>query len=151
MLFGLVIFMAPSLLFAGDKEGGCPMSKMAGGCAMKTQAAKCGSDNCAYLTLKVNGMKDVDNALKLVTALKAEKGVMKADSLDFKAEQAVICYNPSLVKSDQLVSVAKNAGYKVEVVPEKAGALKKGATCDIMTGKCESAKDAKAKDGKESH
>jgi len=151
MLLGLAIFLIPNIAFSGDKEGGCPMAKMAGGCASKADAAKCGADKCAYLTLKVVGLKDAESGLKLSNALKSEKGVMKADSLDFKAEQAVICYNPSIVKADQLISLATKAGYKVEVIPEVAGSMKKGATCDVMTGKCGGAKDTKPVDGKDSH
>ena len=151
MLFGLAIFLIPNIAFSGDKESGCPMAKMAGGCASKTEAAKCGTDKCAYLTIKVMGMKDAEAGLKLTNALKAEKGVMKADSLDFKAEHAVICYDPSVVKAEQLVSLATGAGYKVEVIPETAGGLKKGASCDVMTGKCGAAKDTKSAEKKESH
>jgi hypothetical protein len=151
MLLGLVIFLIPNIAFSGDKEGGCPMAKMAAGCPSKADAAKCGTDKCAYLTLKVAGLKDAESGLKLTDALKAEKGVMKADSLDFKTEQAVICYNPSVIKADKLVSLAQGAGYKVEIIPEAAGCMKKGTTCDVMTGKCGGAKDTKPADGKDSH
>ncbi|SYZ72371.1 exported hypothetical protein [Candidatus Zixiibacteriota bacterium] len=145
---------------ANAMSGDCPMSKVsaktagAGSCASScaskgmTQAKMANAmgecdykGNCDYITMNIKGMTCTGCENTVTEALKADKGVIKVVSVDYKTGKAVVCYDPSKVESAKLASLVTTSGYQAEVMPAVAKTtgtktMKKGGTCDVLTGKC---------------
>jgi copper chaperone CopZ len=104
---------------------------------------------CANICLNIKGMTCTGCEKSVTEALKADKGVIKVISVDYKTGQAVVCYDPTKVESAKLAGLVTTAGYQAEVVPAVATStgekgMKKGASCDL-TGKCTASTKSESK------
>jgi hypothetical protein len=102
----------------------CPMNKQAGdktaGVDGKEHAPGHACDykgTCAYVTLKVSGIADAETEAKLTKTLGEVKGIVKVYSFDRGTSQASLCYDPTIIKSDDLAKVVSEKGFKAEIVP----------------------------------
>lgn len=179
LVLGLVLAVAPNFVFACDKQGSSTNSASgteikataansgSGSCSgMKATKANSGSDvttadakcdykgKCADLTMNIKGMTCTGCEAAITDALKANKGVIKVVSIDYKTGKAVVCYDPDKVESSQLTTVVTKTGYQAEIIPAVATSTtntpKKGLVCD-MTGKCEKKGETKTESQDTSH
>jgi copper chaperone len=134
---------------------GCAASGMMSGAKLTCADHPCDyNGKCAALTLSVKGMTCAGCENKVIEALKSDKGVIKVVSVDYKTGKAIVCYDPEKVEQGKLAALVTNAGYASEIMQATAGSTPantgKGATCDIMSGKCAADKADIKKDEKES-
>lgn len=133
LVFALMISVAPALAGSETKKDcakTCPMTScpmhLKGDAAKNVDAppADAGHDcdykgKCEFVTLTVKGLSDSDSEAKMTKTLSDEKGVVKVYGVDSKAGTASLCYDPDLVKQEDLVKAVGKLGYEVTVASVK--------------------------------
>jgi len=151
LIIGIIFISAP--VFAGS---GCGLSKKdASACAKicgiktaqateakadKTDGKLIGSDakcdytgKCDHLSLNISGMTCAGCENTITTALNGEKGVIRVVSVDYKSGQAMVCFDPDKVKSEDLAAVVTKTGYKAEIIPATAMTTDAHAGCPYLS------------------
>ena len=129
LVFALMISVAPVLAGSETKKDcaktcpmtTCPMHQKAAD-ANKVEAKPHDADHncdykgkCEYVVLTVTGLSDSDAEAKMTKSLADEKGVVKVYAVDSKAGTASLCYDPDLVKQEDLVKAVDKLGFKATV------------------------------------
>ncbi len=134
LVFALMISVAPALAGSEAKKDcakTCPMTTcpmhLKGDAAKKVDAKPVDADHdcdykgkCEYVVLTVKGLSDSDSEAKITKSLADEKGVVKVYSVDAKAGTASLCYDPDLVKQDELVKAVGELGFEATVASVKS-------------------------------
>lgn len=95
---------------------------------------------CETVSFSVKGMTCGGCENGLTTALTDQKGVVKVLKVSHKENLAVVCFDPTVVKSDALTKMIASKGYEANIIPAvaitanaiQAGA-KDGAGCATMS------------------
>jgi len=134
LVFALMISVAPALAGSETKKDcaktcpmtTCPMHQKADE-AKKVDAQPMDAEHncdykgkCEYVVLTVKGLSDGDSEAKMTKSLADEKGVVKVYAVDAKAGTASVCYDPDLVKQEDLVKVIGKLGFEVTVASVKS-------------------------------
>jgi len=100
------------------------MHQKAGDEAQKTQAQpETTAHNCDYkgkcehITLRLKGVTDKDTEAKITKALTEKKGVVKVHSVSSESGTAMFCYDPDLVKAEDLAKMVTESGYEAAIEP----------------------------------
>jgi len=141
VILGLTLFFALAVSFAPAAAGSdahkdcakkCPVTS----CPMKQKAeakkaeveAKSADHDCDYegkceqVVIKLEELSGDDAEAKLTKTLVDTKGVVKVCAVDRKAGTALFCYDPDVVKKDDLIKTVCDAGFKASVEAESAKA-----------------------------
>jgi hypothetical protein len=129
MVFALMVSVAPALAGSDAKKDcaktcpvtTCPMHQKATE-AKKVEAQPQDAEHscdykgkCEYVVLTVKGLSDGDAEAKMTKSLAGEKGVVKVYEVDAKVGTASLCYDPDLIKKEDLVKVVDELGFEATV------------------------------------
>jgi len=102
----------------------CPMQQKAGEDAAKVQGHPEGAEHncdykgkCEHLTLRLKGVADKDAEARITKALMDKKGVVKIHTVSSESGTAVFCYDPEIVKAEELAKMITEAGFEATVEP----------------------------------
>lgn len=102
----------------------CPMQQKAAEEAAKVQGNPEGAEHncdykgkCEHLTLRLKGVADKDAEVKITKALMDKKGVVKIHTVSSESGTAVFCYDPEIVKAEDLAKFMTEAGFEATVEP----------------------------------
>lgn len=128
VLFALVISFAPAVAGSDAQMDcakkcqvtSCPMQQKANAQQAKAEEKKAEHEcsyegKCELLVIKVDDLSGEDVDAKLTKTLTDTKGVVKVCAVDTKAGTASFCYDPDIVKKDDLVKSVTKAGFKASV------------------------------------
>jgi hypothetical protein len=134
LVFALMISVAPALAGSETKKDcaktcpmtTCPMHQKADA-AKKVEAHPADAEHacdykgkCEYVVLTVKGLSDSDSEAKMTKSLSDKKGVVKVYGVDSKAGTASLCYDPDLVKQEDLVNAVSKLGFEATVASVKS-------------------------------
>jgi hypothetical protein len=134
LIFALTISVAPALAGSETMKDcakkcpmtACPMHQKADE-AKKVEAVPHDANHncdykgkCEYVVLTVKGLSDSDSEAKMTKSLADEKGVVKVYAVDTKAGTASLCYDPDLVKQEDLVKAVGKLGFEATVTSVKS-------------------------------
>lgn len=128
LLFALAVGFAPALA-GSDVRKDCAKTCPVTSCPMqkKATADKADADSkdaehacdykgkCEFVIFNLEGMSGDDAEAKLTETLSGKKGVVKVYAIDSKAGTASFCYDPDIVKKDDLLKAVSDAGFKASV------------------------------------
>lgn len=132
-MFALMISVAPALAGSEAKKDcaktcpmtTCPMHQKAED-AKKAEAQPQDADHncdytgkCEYVVLTVKGLSDSDSEAKMTKSLTGEKGVVKVYAVDASAGTASLCFDPDVVKQEDLVKAVGKLGFEATVASVK--------------------------------
>jgi copper chaperone CopZ len=142
-LFFIAVLALPAAAFAGD---GCTASKAATDAKPAVSTAGMTAEDCAkacdykgeckLVNIDVKGMTCIGCETTLTGALEETDGVIKVVSISHKDGQAVVCYDPTKVKEELLVSAISHKGYKAAVVPAVATVTATTASAKVAPKGC---------------
>lgn len=133
-MFALMISVAPALAGSEGKKDcaktcpmtACPMHQKAAD-AKKVEAQPQDAEHdcdykgkCEYVVLTVKGLSNSDSEAKMTKSLSDEKGVVKVYSVDAKAGTASLCFDPDVVKQEELVKAVGDLGFEATVASVKS-------------------------------
>jgi len=102
----------------------CPMQQKAAEEAAKAKCHPEGAEHncdykgkCEHITLSLKGVNDKDAEAKITKALTDKKGVVKIHSVSAESGTAVFCYDPDIVKAEDLAKLVTDAGFEAAVEP----------------------------------
>lgn len=118
---------------------------------MNMTAEEC-AKACGYtgemklVNMNISGMTCGGCEKSVTTALEKVDGVVKVISVNYSDGSALVCYDPSKVKTDAITTAVANKGYQVEVVPAVAttGTDTKMKVCSPADKAACAAKESKA-------
>ena len=140
LIIGFVVVFAlmamANFAMAGPGCGGDKAKASKAGCS-KSCAATCGvkadktgtdgklinakadcdyKGKCETTSLSIAGMTCGGCESSITTALMKQEGVIKVVSIDHKAGQATVCFDPTKTESASLAKLVTKKGYKAEVM-----------------------------------
>jgi copper chaperone CopZ len=113
------------------------------GCAAKTDAIQASAHgcegyagNCEKVAMKVTGMTCGGCEKSVEACLMKIDGVLKVEKVDHASGTAMVCIDPSKVKSDALTTAVSAKGYGAEIMPAvaKTDATGEAAGCSASKG-----------------
>lgn len=130
----------------GEKLTAADCAKM-----MNMSAEDC-AKQCGYagemkmVNMNIKGMTCGGCEKSVTTALEKVDGVVKVISVNYADGSALVCYDPTKVKSDVITTAVANKGYQVEVIPAVAttGTDSKMKACSPADKAACASKEAKA-------
>ncbi len=158
----VALMIAPVTSFAGPGCGGKATKASASKCSAadiaKCTAAKgisaeecekfCQSGKFSSVTMSVKGMTCAGCENGLRASLEKVPGVMKVGKVSHTDESAFMFIDPKQVKSETLLKLVTEKGYKAEIIPASATVTKadaKAASCAATCGAAAAAACGKAK------
>lgn len=124
------IFLGAVVLMSAANVCGCGVCKISAADKVARQSSLFFREDPKTITLKITGMSCAGCASHIHTALSKIEGII-SDEVKYPGDIAVVKYDASKIKIEEIIKVIEKAGYKAEVLKEKKTELT-GGSCPVF-------------------